>query len=68
MRLSELERLNLKVNRAYLLKEAFRELWDHSPVVVARLHLDRWFWWATHSRLKPCEISLGRCAGTKKGF
>jgi len=27
-RLSDLERLNLKVNRAYLLKEAFRRFWD----------------------------------------
>jgi transposase len=27
-RLSELERLNLKINRAYLLKERFRHFWD----------------------------------------
>jgi transposase len=53
VRLSELERLNLKINRAYLLKEAFREFWDQGPVAFARLYLDRWFWWATHSRLPP---------------
>ena len=28
-RLGELERLNLKINRAYLLKELFRHFWDY---------------------------------------
>jgi transposase len=53
VRLSVLEKLNLKINRAYLLKEAFREFWDQGPAAFAQLYLDRWFWWATHSRLKP---------------
>ena len=29
LRLGELERLNLKINRAYLLKELFRYFWDY---------------------------------------
>jgi transposase len=29
-RLSDLEKLNLKINRAYLLKEAFRKFWDYT--------------------------------------
>jgi transposase len=53
LRLSALENLNLKINRAYQLKEAFRKFWDQDPAVFARLYLDQWFWWATHSRLKP---------------
>jgi transposase len=53
VRLSELEHLNLKITRAYLLKEAFREFWDQGPTAFARRYLDGWFWWATHSRLKP---------------
>lgn len=53
VRLGELERLNLKVNRAYLLKEAFREFWNYRRPAWARRYLDRWFWWATHSRLPP---------------
>ena len=53
LRLAELERLNLKVNRAYLLKEAFREFWTCRHPVLAKWYLDRWFWWATHSRLPP---------------
>jgi transposase len=52
-RLSELEHLNLKINRAYLLKEAFREFWSYTYAGWAKRYLDRWFWWATHSRLKP---------------
>ena len=53
VRLSDLEKLNLKINRAYLLKEAFRRFWNYSYRACAKKYLDRWFWWATHSRLKP---------------
>jgi transposase len=52
-RLGFLERLNLKINRAYLLKEAFRHLWTYRARGWAKRYLDQWFWWATHSRLKP---------------
>ena len=53
VRLSDLEKLNLKINRAYLLKEAFRKFWDYSYKAWAKKYLVQWFWWATHSRLKP---------------
>jgi len=52
-RLSELEKLNLKASRAYLLKESLRELWEYKNKNQAVRFLDKWFWWATHSRLKP---------------
>jgi len=52
-RLGFLERLNLKVNRAYLLKEAFRRLWSYATRGWAQRYWRKWFWWATHSRLKP---------------
>jgi transposase len=52
-RLGYLEKLNLRINRAYLLKEAFRELWTYAYRGWARRFLKKWFWWATHSRLKP---------------
>lgn len=52
-RLSYLEQLNLRIHRAYLLKEAFRRLWDYSSKGWARRYLQKWFWWATHSRLAP---------------
>jgi len=51
--LKDLEKLNLKINRAYLLKEQFRQFWDYSYPANARKFLKQWFWWATHSRLKP---------------
>lgn len=52
-RLGHLEQLNLRCNRAYLLKEGFREFWEYSRKGWARKYLKKWFWWATHSRLKP---------------
>jgi len=52
-RLGHLETLNLRCNRAYLLKEAFREFFNHRHKGWARRFLKKWFWWATHSRLKP---------------
>jgi len=52
-RLGQLEKLNLKINRAYLLKESFRHFWDYLYPESARKFLKKWFWWATHSRLVP---------------
>lgn len=53
IRLSDLEHMNLKTVRAYLLKELFAHLWTYKRKGWAKRFLDRWFWWATHSRLKP---------------
>lgn len=52
-RLGYLERLNLKIHKAYLLKELFRELWTYKTKGWAARYLKKWFWWATHSRIKP---------------
>ncbi len=52
-RLGELERLNLKINRAYLLKEFFAHFWSYRHAGWAKRYLKRWFWWATHARLPP---------------
>jgi transposase len=51
--LSELTKRNFKIVRAYLLKEMFRRLWEYTRKAWAARYLKRWFWWATHSRLKP---------------
>lgn len=53
LRLSDLEKLNLKVTRAYLLKEAFRSFWDYTYPKNAKKYLEWWLWRATHSRLEP---------------
>ena len=52
-RLGYLEKLNLRSHRAWLLKEAFREFWECVSRENAKRFLNKWFWWATHSRLKP---------------
>lgn len=52
-RLGYLERLNLRIHKAYLLKELFRELWTYKKRGWAARYLRKWFWWATHSRIKP---------------
>ena len=45
--------MNLKINRAYLLKERFRDVWSYKTKPRARNCLKQWFWRATHSRLEP---------------
>lgn len=52
-RLGHLEKLNLRCHRAYLLKESFREFFAYQHKGWASRFLKKWFWWATHSRLKP---------------
>lgn len=52
-RLGFLEKINLRTNRAYLLKESFREVWTYRTKGWAKRYLAKWFWWATHSRLPP---------------
>jgi transposase len=56
---SEKERFNflkmdeLKVGRAWAMKELFSELWTYTYKAAAEKFFNRWYWWATHSRLKP---------------
>src|SRR5262245_43444482 len=42
-----------KVRRASALKERFRTFWESRYPGAARTFFTRWFWRATHSRLKP---------------
>jgi transposase len=48
-----LQRRDLKVARAWTLKERFRQFWDYAYQGAARNFFARWFWRATHSRLRP---------------
>lgn len=59
IRLSALEKLNLKINRAYLLKEAFRRFWDYRNPVLAKDYIGKGFWWATRSRREPMRTLPG---------
>jgi transposase len=43
----------LKVARAWAIKESLRELWHYVYPERAKSFWKRWYFWATHSRLKP---------------
>jgi transposase len=50
-----LSRTNLKTMKAYHLKEVFQQIYQTSnPEEFLRL-LNRWYFWATHSRLEPMK-------------
>jgi transposase len=52
-RLSELQRTNRRLYRAYLLKEALASALDYRTPWIARAKLRAWMGWAARSRLKP---------------
>lgn len=49
----DLKLLNLKVGRAFAMKEQFRRFWNFKYAKAAEGFYRRWYFWATHSRLKP---------------
>jgi transposase len=51
--LRELVRSNSPLSRAWYLKEDFQRFWDYLYEGWARQHLEKWLWWASHSRLEP---------------
>src|SRR5262245_45938529 len=54
-RLRDLLRYNLKTVRAYLLKEAFQQLWDYNSPAVAGKFLDEWCHQTMRSRIEPMK-------------
>lgn len=52
-RFATLKKAQLKTARAWALKESLRELWNYSREGWARRFWQRWYFWATHSRLPP---------------
>lgn len=53
MKLSTLPKVNRRLFRAYLLKEALAAVLDRKQVHVAATKLDEWISWASRSRLEP---------------
>lgn len=43
----------MKVGRAWSMKEAFRHFWEYAYQGSAQSFFRRWYFWATHSKLKP---------------
>jgi transposase len=54
-RLRDLLRYNLKTVRAYLLKEAFQQLWDYRSPFHAGKFLDEWCRQVMRSRIEPMK-------------
>jgi transposase len=54
-RLRDLLRYNLKTVRAYLLKEAFQQLWDYNSSAWAGKFLDDWCRQVMRSRIEPVK-------------
>src|ERR1700683_1793370 len=54
-RLRDLLRYNLKTVRAYLLKEAFQQLWDYNSPAWAGKFLDDWCRQVMRSRIEPVK-------------
>jgi len=48
-----LQALNLKVGRAWAIKEALRTLWTYRQGAAVSRFFSRWYGWATRSRLEP---------------
>jgi transposase len=45
--------MELKTARAWALKESLRQLWNYQTLGWAQRFWQRWYFWATHSRLTP---------------
>jgi transposase len=54
-RLRDILRYNLKTVRAYLLKEAFQQLWDYNSPAWAGKFLDEWYRQTMRSRIEPMK-------------
>jgi len=48
-----LQKLDLKVSRGWAIKENLRNLWNYLRMGWALKFFKRWYFWATHSRLRP---------------
>jgi len=48
-----MKRQKLKTMRAYLIRESFQELYQSKTEMDFMTSLNKWYFWATHSRLDP---------------
>ena len=53
--LEALKALNLKVGRAWAIKESLRDLWSYTRPGWARHFFEAWFGWARRSKLEPIK-------------
>ena len=48
-----LSRMNIKTLRAYNIRQSFQEIYQAKTEDEFMTYLNKWYYWATHSRLKP---------------
>ena len=65
-RFARLKAMNLTTGRAWAIKENLRELWWYQRKGWAMRFWKRWYFWATHSRLKPV-VTVARMLKTPPG-
>lgn len=51
--LKSLTKLNLRTAKAYQIRLALRDIYEISDFRQAEIALKKWYFWATHSRIKP---------------
>ncbi len=56
--LEQLKHSDLKVARAWAIKEHFRGFWDYRHAGWAKRHFERWYSWAIRSRLEPIKKKI----------
>ena len=49
----EIRKTELKTSRAWAIKESLRRFWGYSYPKNAEKYFKHWYFWATHSRLRP---------------
>jgi len=54
-RFNTLKHSDLKVARAWAIKELFRDFWSYTYAGCAKRHFNRWYSWAIRSRLEPIK-------------
>jgi len=54
-RFNELKKSDLKVARAWAIKEMFRDFWNYTYAGCAERHYKQWYSWAIRSRLEPIK-------------
>jgi transposase len=54
-RFATLQALNLKVGRAWAIKEALRTLWTYRQTAAVNRFFKQWYGWAVRSRLEPVK-------------
>jgi len=52
---TKLRNSDLKVSRAWAIKESFRSFWDYRYGACAERYYNRWYAWAIRSRLEPIK-------------